>query len=60
MDHSRERANIGKINTYIISVESLKRKRPLQIAGLILKWMLKKQSGYLIHCEESLLQCDGM
>jgi hypothetical protein len=35
MDH-RERANIGKIHMYIILAESFKRKRPLQIAGLIL------------------------
>jgi hypothetical protein len=44
MDH-RERANIGKISTYIILIESPKRERPLQIAGLILKWTLKKWNG---------------
>jgi hypothetical protein len=35
MDH-RERANIGKTCMYIILAESFERKRPLQIAGLIL------------------------
>jgi hypothetical protein len=60
MDH-RERANIGKICTYIILAESFKRKKPLQIAGLILKWMLKERNGGLIHCEECCpLQCDVM